>query len=301
MRSQRASLISAARAAAVDGVITLDDYNNVLSGLGLREQAIDLEMQAARIAAHRDYANQAISTYRKQVVNGVIDVQSFSVALYSLGLPGERVDLLIADVQAQLAPRIAREEDAEIRDAMREAQKFLIPQYRELFELGVISAGDYKSALTQLGISDTVAAQAVALAQMRLSAVAVRTRNRQAERMIADVLDEREELYVDRFRKNEIDAAGLAGALHSLGISAERVAVLVERERVRKIPPISKPPAPPAEAKERYLRDLQRQALTYDYRYGRIDEIDFLNELISLGISKEEAEATVELEMARRK
>ena len=301
MRSQRASLISAAKAAAVDGVITLDDYRNVLEGLGLREQAIALEMQAAQIAAHRDYVNQAISTYRKQVVNGVIDVSAFSVALYSLGLPGERIELLIADVEAQLRPRIVREEEAEIREAMREAQRFLIPQYRELFELGVIAAGDYKAALTQLGISDTVASQAVALAQMRLSAVATRTRNRQAERMISEVLDEREELYVDRYRKGEIDAAGLAGALHTLGISAERVAVLVERERVRRIPPISKPPAPPAEAKERYILDLQRQAVIYNYRYGRIDESELYDELIKLKLSAEEAEATVALETSRKK
>lgn len=300
-KTARFRVMSAAYSAVSSGSISIDDYRTILQGLDLRQTTIDYEVQAATIASHNDYIKDSIAVYRKQYVNGVIDDGSFRVALAALGLPSERIELVAADAWAQIAPRIAREERAQIEDTMREVQRYLVPAYRELMELGLISDDQYVQALIDAGVSQQVAQQSAILARMRINAVATRTRNKAAERELAQLYDEREELYVEMYRREQITEGGLASSLAALGINSQRVAAIVDTERTRKIPPISRPPKPPADAKERYIRDLAIQAAVAAFRTGKISEGALKQALITNLMSAEEADATVQLEVARKR
>ena len=301
VKSTRNKVIGAAYAATSTGSITIDDYRTILDGLGLRPEAVDLELQAARIASHNDYTKDAISTYRRQYVNSVIDESSFSVALYALGISPERVRLILMDASAQIAPRIAREEAAQIEDTIREVQRYLIPLYRDLLDMGLINDDAFIDALVSAGISEQVASQAAMLERMKREAIAVRTKNKLAERELSKLYDEREEMYVEMYRREQIDAGALAGALAALGIGGQRVAAIVETERIKRIPPISRPPRPPSDAAERYIRDLAIQTLIAAFRTGKITEGVLKEGLKQQQLSAEEADAIVQLEVARKR
>lgn len=298
-KTSRATLISAARGAAADGIMTLEEFQQLLEGLNLSDRIVDLEVKAAAIQRQRDIVNEAIATYKTQYRTDVITRSDFAIALATLGLDPDRADLILAAADAARAPQIAREEEAKEKEAIREIQRELVPRYRRLFELGLISGDTYQAILIEAGISPGVAAQAVALDASRTRYLAARSGSIAQEREIAEIISETEEALKIQFRKGLIDLEALKRGLEGLGYTPERVRVIAEQERARAYqpPPIGIPKA--EEAKERLLRDLAIQAALNDFRRDRIEALDLFDALVDQGIPEDEAIARINLELSR--
>jgi hypothetical protein len=298
-KSSRAKVISAANSAFADGVLSAADHSTVLDGLGLGSGAIALEQQASLINEQHDYVKQAITTYRKQYTNDVISRSDFALALSSLGLEAGRQFLELADADAQRAPKIAREAAAGQATIEREIQQYLVPRYRELYMMGLVSAGDYQATLESAGIDPSVASQTVALDTMKIRAVATRTANTLAEKTLTAAINSQEGLYTEQFRAGVIDESTLRASLSSLGLPAGRTDTIVGVEKARALPTIPMIVTPPPEAAARIATDIAIQTALFDFRRGRITSGQLNVALIQNGVTAVEAAARVDLEIAR--
>ncbi len=299
LKAARGRVISAALASVTDGLLDTESYRTILESLSLRQDEIDLQIRTAEIAARRDTVNTAIATYKRMYVNGPIERSDFTLALTVLGVNPDRVELIALDADAQRAPKIAREEDAKIKEAVREIQRELVPRYRRLYELGVIDDAAYEAILVEAGISPQVAAQAVLLDRQKRQIVLQTATASALERETAQLVSETETALRLQFRKGLLDEAQLRNSLHDLGYGDEKVRVIVEQERARLAPTPSKTISAPEEAKARVLRDLAVQTALNDFRKGRIEALDLYDELVAQGMTEDEALARVNLEISR--
>jgi hypothetical protein len=299
-RGPRARVVSAAAAAAADGLMPIEDYEALLRGLGLRDAIVELELRAVRIKARADYQRQALATYRRQYVSGVIGRADYELSLHALGLTPDRVDLTLADADAQRAPKLQATEEAAIKEVMSQVRTHLVPRYRALFEDGLLSGEAYREVLERAGVAPGLAAQAVSLAQTQRDVELSRTGSKTADRTLAQILSDREDLAIVQYRRGQLDDARLRVALLAVGLTPERADVVVERERVLRLPVPSRPPPIAAEAVDRLTPEFRRRASIEDYRKFRIDEQTLYNELVASGRTAEQADAEVGYELARR-
>jgi hypothetical protein len=299
-RGPRARVVSAAAAAAADGLMPIEDYEALLRGLGLRDAIVELELRAVRIKARADYQRQALATYRRQYVAGVIGRADYELSLHVLGLPADRVDLTLADADAQRAPKLQATEEAAIKEVMSQVRTHLVPRYRALFEDGLLSAEAYREVLERAGVAPGLAEQAVSLARTQRDVELSRTGSKAADRTLAQILSDREDLAIVQYRRGQLDDARLRVALLAVGLTSERADVVVERERVLRLPVPSRPPPVAAEAVDRLTPEFRRRASIEDYRKFRIDEATLYDELVDAGRTPEQADAEVGYEYARR-
>jgi hypothetical protein len=299
-RGPRARVVSAAAAAATDGLMPIEDYEALLRGLGLRDAIVELELRAVRIKARADYQRQALATYRRQYVAGVIGRADYELSLHALGLTTDRVDLTLADADAQRAPKLQATEEAAIKEIMSQVRTHLVPRYRALFEDGLLSAEAYREVLERAGVAPGLAEQAVSLARTQRDVELSRTGSKTADRTLAQILSDREDLAIVQYRRDQLDDAGLRVALLAVGLTPERADVVVERERVLRLPVPSRPPPIAAEAVDRLTPEFRRRASIEDYRKFRIDEAALYDELVAAGRTPEQADAEVGYEYARR-
>jgi hypothetical protein len=299
-RGPRARVVSAAAAAAADGLMPIEDYEALLRGLGLRDAIVELELRAVRIKARADYQRQALATYRRQYVSGVIGRADYELSLHALGLTPDRVDLTLADADAQRAPKLQATEEAAIKEVMSQVRTHLVPRYRALFEDGLLSGEAYREVLERAGVAPGLAAQAVSLAQTQRDVELSRTGSKTADRTLAQILSDREDLAIVQYRRGQLDDARLRVALLAVGLTPERADVVVERERVLRLPVPSRPPPIAAEAVDRLTPEFRRRASIEDYRKFRIDEATLYDELVASGRTPEQADAEVGYEYARR-
>ncbi len=299
IKSTRAALIGAARATVTDGILDADSYRAILGSLSLRPDVIAMEIRTAELNARRDYVNAAIATYKRQYNNDVISRSDCALALTALGVTQDRVELILLDADASRAPKIAQDEAAQGREAIREIQRELVPRYRRLYELGVVSDETYQDILESAGISPGVAAVAVILDRQKRQIITQKATATAFEREVASLVSETERALRLQFEKGLIDAEHLEASLLDLGISPDRARVIVQQERARLAPPPGRVIEAPDEAKDRILRDLALQTALNDFRRGRLEVVDLFDELIRLGMDEDEAIARVNLEISR--
>ncbi len=299
LKAARGRVISAALANVTDGLLDTESYRTILESLQLRQDEIELQIRTAEISARRDTVNTAIGTYKRQYLNDVIDRNDFVLTLTALGVNPDRVDLIALDADAQRAPKIAREEEAKLKAAVREIQTELVPRYRRLYELGVIDEVAYENILIEAGISTQVAAQAVLLDKQKRRIVTTTAQATALERETARLVAETEEALRLQYRKGLIDETQLKNSLLDLGYTEGKAQIILNQERARIAPPPGKTIEAPAEAKARVLRDLAVQTALNDFRKGRIEVVDLYDELVAQGETEDEALARVNLEISR--
>jgi SOS response regulatory protein OraA/RecX len=235
-RGIRDRVRSAAVSAYADGTTTRDELEATLDTLGLTAAARALELVTADLQRRRDLVRDGLATYRKEYVNDVIDESDYRLAITALGVDPERVDLIVADANATRAPKVAAEEDQQIKAAIREVQTQLVPKIRRLFELGQVSAETYRQTLIDAGISEQVASQAVSLDAARVRAVTNQHAAGDVQAAIDAVIQARRDLLTDLYRKDGIAERDYRQGLLDSGLARDLVDVMVARENVRKVP-----------------------------------------------------------------
>jgi protein-disulfide isomerase len=235
-KSVRERVRASAVGAYAQGVLSADEFDGVLTSLGFSAAQLGFERQSADLQRRRDVVNDALATYRRQYVNDVIEEADYRLAITALGVDPERIDLIVADANAARAPQIAAEEDRQVKAAIREVQTQLVPRVRRLFDLGLISEQTYRDTLTQAGVGEQVAAQAVSLDAARVRAVISQRAAAEVARAVELVADERRDLYVEMFRKGLVTESQLRQALLDTGLARDLAELIVAREVVRKVP-----------------------------------------------------------------
>jgi hypothetical protein len=165
--SSRGKVVSAAAAAFSDGYTDEGSFRSTLGDLGLRPETIELEVSAARLRELSDYVAQAVATYKKQYLNGVIDSGAFILALAGLGVNNDRAYLILADADAQRFPKIQAEEEAAVKEEMAAIRSYLVPRYRALFLDDFVTADEYLDTLILSGLDPQLAGQVVNLDALR--------------------------------------------------------------------------------------------------------------------------------------
>jgi hypothetical protein len=276
---------SAAVSAYAEGTIDRDELDATLHQLQMTDTQRAMELVAADLQRRRDAVKDALATYRKQYVNDVIDEADYRLAITALGVDPSRIDGIVADANAAKAPKIAAEEERQIKQAIRQVQTELVPRIRKLFELGQVSADTYRQTLIDAGISEQVATQAVSLDAARLRAVENQRAAGEVQAAVDQATNDRRDLLVAQFRAEQLTESQLRQALLDTGLPADLTDTIVSRERVR--------------AKSG-LSDLQRALYVEQYQKGVIDDLGLRSQLTSIGLTAEEVNATVALERTKR-
>jgi hypothetical protein len=299
-RGPRGRVQSAAAAAAGDGLMPPNEYEGILRGLGLRDDVVALELQAAQLRERADYQRAALATYRRQYLNDVIQRGDYAIALVALGIPPARLELELADADAARFPKVQAAEEAALKDVMTQVRAQLVPRYRALFNLGITSADEYQRALEQAGIAPGLAAQAVSLDAAKLRAQAIKTGNVDVERALDRLLAERQQLAIVQFRRGIIEAGGLRAGLIAAGLADARADVVVAREQALRLPAVRSVIDPPPAAADAITQGFRRRAAVEEYRRGNIDEDTLYDELLAAGRTPDQAAAEVDYEFLRR-
>jgi hypothetical protein len=153
--------------------------------------------------------------------------------------------------------------------------------------------------LEAAGLTPAVAAQAVSLDAARLRAAAAATGSAAAERQLAELLRERQDLAVQQYRRGLLDDDKLAAALLAAGRPADQADAVVAQERLLRVPILARPPAIPAEAIDRLTPEFTRRAAILDFRAGLLTPDALVVALIATGYTAAQAEAATDYELAR--
>jgi hypothetical protein len=298
-KASRERLRASSAGAYAEGTISGEEYETILADVGLSDDAVRWERRAAELQRRRDAVKDAIATYRRQYTSDQITRDDYALALTALGVDPERLAALLADADSTRAPRVQREEEAQVAAALSELRRELVPRYRKLYDLGLVGAEEYQRMLEQAGIAPAVAAQAVSLDAARLRAAAAATGSAAAERQLAELLRERQDLAVQQYRRGLLTDDQLAAALLAAGRPADQADAVVAQERLLRVPILARPPAIPAEATDRLTPEFTRRAAILDFRGGLLTPDELAVALIATGYTTAQAEAATDYELAR--
>jgi len=170
--------------AAKAGVITVVEFGARLEGIGFKPEDIALleavltdQLQAAQVKAQAkaDAAAKAkakgvdLAQEQRGVRLGLITVDEYAAFLDKLGFAPEDRDLLVGEMNAQLAADIqARATKASVQAALK--QKGLsLPQLEQAVRAGVSTIDQYRAALAAAGYNVDAQDQLVSLLQLRMA------------------------------------------------------------------------------------------------------------------------------------
>ena len=282
-RSERGRVVNAAMSLYEQGIGSRADLELELAGLGLRPEKIDLLIRAADMKARNDFITDATKYLITLYDNDVIGEGELEVSLAGVGYRPERIELIVGIQTTRKNGKIAKQETAAAAKEIRRLQAVSIPLYREQFEMGVITADEYRQALRDLGIEDAPAAAIVGLDQLRVNAREGKVKTADAAREKKEILQAAEKALFEQYQKDLLTEGQLAAGLASLGLSAELVNSLVNRERALKVPTPRRYVAPPPEILEIKIAERTRQVIRERYGKGLVSRDVAAAELLATG------------------
>lgn len=169
--------------AALDGVITVDEFQSKLQEIGFKPEDIALlasvlndKLAAAKVKADTKAAALAkarskrvdLAQEQRGVRLGLVTIAQYSAFLDQLGFAADDRDLLVGEMQAQLtADQQARQTKASVQVALQ--QKGLsLTQLDQAVRAGVATIDDYRAALAKAGYNVQAQDQLVSLLQLRM-------------------------------------------------------------------------------------------------------------------------------------
>jgi len=156
-RDQRKEFYKQAFNAFKEGYISTDQFKENLDYLGIRPEAKELSIQAAKMAYEADLYKELVSTYRYAFTSDLITEEEYRVSLSTLGMTGERIDAIIELEWVKKRPKILKAERKEIEAAWREIQAKYSRVYIESFRRGLITEGQLATYLAAIGMEERAA------------------------------------------------------------------------------------------------------------------------------------------------
>lgn len=301
IKGQRQALINEVTTSLKDGVISEDDAELEWDRVDLPDPARAFLKRSAFLAFRREQIKDQSAVLEYQAINNQITVSEYELALRALGVDYRRAAIMLNKVEARLAAKVAQEEKRETEAETRKVQALAIQRWKDAFEAGFVTAADLEAALEQIGLTQAIAQETVALEEIRLAARTERDRTATTQRTLARETRERVEAFIELFRKDQIESEDLFVALTNLGLSQDEAQAIVTRESALKIPTPPRRIEPPAQVKARELRERARTALLIEFRKGFISSNVLWDGLVQLGEDVDLARADVEIEVLKRR
>jgi len=160
-RDQRKEYYKQAFNAFKEGYISIGTFKGALDYLGIRPEAKELAIQAAKMAYEADLYKELVTTYRRSYASDLITWQELDASLSALGMTEERVDAIVQLEWTKKEPKILKAERKEIEAEWRKIQSGYSRMYIESFRKGLITEGRLATNLIAIGIEKR-AAQATA-------------------------------------------------------------------------------------------------------------------------------------------
>ncbi|MGH7361720.1 MAG: hypothetical protein ACREJI_08930, partial [Candidatus Methylomirabilales bacterium] len=268
-----------------------------LERLNLNETARDLVRRRAALEKRRELAELWERTWRDRAAEQVIGLDDYRLALQGLGYEEDRIQVLVAAVDAKLTGRVARDERADIKAAVREEQRLRVQLAQEAFRRRRIDAADLEAIFVGLGIQAQQTRAMVALEELRREPVP-----RAPVPLTAEAQRERENAIIRdaalvAFREGKVDEATVARILSSLGIPGRELQALVTLELARMEPP--KPVVVREDPAVVRARQLKTEAAIEELRLKKITVEQLRARLLAAGHPAIVVEGFVERELAR--
>ncbi|MBA7571311.1 hypothetical protein ES708_13070 [subsurface metagenome] len=156
-RDQRKEFYKQAFNAFKEGYISIDQFKENLDYLGIRPEAKELSIQAAKMAYEADLYKELVSTYQKAFTSDLITEEEYRVSLSTLGMTGERIDAIIELEWVKKRPKILKAERKEIEAAWRDIQAKYSRVYIESFRRGLITEDQLATYLAAIGMEERAA------------------------------------------------------------------------------------------------------------------------------------------------
>jgi hypothetical protein len=286
-KSARGRLISAATTGLKNGYLEPSEADQYLESAGLRPDARTIEITAAQLAGRLDLINDTAAVFVGECTDGLIDVDELTTLLTSIGVQPSRLQGMVLKVQGKRGAKHLQEETTAAVAAVREAQRYLIPLYRDLFRSGVLPPSGLLNALEAIGLRPELAASIVSLEQQRIVVGALERGQRDLAATQARILADHKKILDAQVNSGLITIDQYQAGLTTLGIPQEEAATLTMEARVRLQAAGEVKIELSAEANARAVQGEQRRLLTDLYRSGLIADGALMAGLVAAGISTE--------------
>jgi hypothetical protein len=294
--TQRSALYSAAWRLLKDGASTPARFAADVAELGLPPSQIALGVKAALLDHAADMVNFQTATLLAQAKNGQISVDEFGLALTTIGVTRDRVELEKARARATITGKVALKATAAAEAEYRRIQAEQTTLWVQQFRRGIIDDATLLANLTALGIDPDLATITVQVELARRTPlVPFKADNSVADNLAATVKT-LQKAYVDEFRVGLIGAPALTADLLALGLDPDLVDAIVADEQVKAYTPPPATPSPQEEAAARALLNAQAAYLRVEFRAGYITADDYLAGLLDAGMEPGLADVTVDRE-----
>jgi hypothetical protein len=300
LKSYRAGLLGEAVVSYANGLLDVAGLVEVGRRLELGDMALDLVVATAERKRVRDQAEEARTQLLSAFEAGMVGETELAAVLQSAGYDPQAAQHAVTIARLRLGRVQFKDEQADRKRAVREAQRDALQGLRDLYRRFLIGDTEFVAALVAYGFTDDgaraalFAAQAARLPVPRLADVLTP----EAE---AQIIRQTEADAVLAQLRNETitDAAALA-ALVGLGLSPReaRAEVTLVLARLRKPAPTVEPPTPTEQARE--AQRLAVEAAVAQYRAGQLDAARLRAALLTAGETTAAAGGIVAREEARR-
>lgn len=293
-KTSRGKLTSAAADGVKRGFISPAEADTYMEQAGLLPDARTIEITAAQLSGRLDLINDTITAYTAECVGGVISVDDYQTLLIALGVDPSRIEVLVLGVEAKRGVKHLVDETTAAQAAIREAQRYLIPLYRDLFRSGVMTADTLNAALVAVGLTATLAGSIVSLEQQRVQAGVVTQAQKDQLIVNARIRAEQKNAADINLKSGVISLSQYTSTLVEIGFTPDEAAALTLEQRVRLSDAALVSVQLSDEAIARGASDSQRRYLTTLYREGKIDDGAFLSGLIAAGVDTALAKTLVQ-------
>jgi len=296
-KSVRQAYLGTLQSAYRDGLLEEAELEGELGRLDLNEEARTLVRLRAALEKRRELTDLWERALRAKAESEVMTLDDYAMALRSVGIGDDRVQVLVAVADATLRGRFAREERADIKRVLREDQATRAQLARESFRRGRVTQDQLFRMLVSLGIEERQADAMVALEVVRvqplprLPVVLTPEAQRQQENEVI------QEGALAALREGKVTEGVARRVLLSLDLPSRLVEALLTLELARLKAP--KPVVVKEDPAAVQARQLKTEAAVQEFRTKKLTVEQLRPRLAAAGHPAAVVEGFVERELAR--
>ena len=298
--SERTTLRFETRGGLAAGTVSPAEAELIFDRLDMRQGSREIVLRTGALQKRRiamvAHAGVLESNFQSDAIT-IFDLQS---GLLNLGFQSDMVDIRVSRAQEKRLGKTLRTARADTAKDQRKLESLAVASFKEQFKLGLIDKATFLFLVQAAGVDPFVALGIVALESIRLTGKEIRTEQAQVARILQQDINLRQNIFLEQFRKGQIDEALLTRNLTLLNLAPEIIEDLVAKEKLGRIPIKKRTFAPPEEVKAKELGERAEALLLIKFRRGEIDADVLQSGLIELGGDPDLVTADVEIEVARR-
>jgi hypothetical protein len=303
IRSQKAlrsALLTEIESSLSAGVIEEGLALEYLAPLRLREDSLQLFFTQARLGRYRKELVERKGVLEDQAQAGLLTPEDLEAELAALGFDSRAQLQGARRARLRAGLRIFREEQGDIKAAIRRAQTDRVTAAMDLHRRFQLSDEDLEQVLAQLGVKEVEIPALVQLASVRREPVPRLAELLSPEAQVQAALERQTDQVLALQGNRVIDEATAQVLLVALGVDQRTATLetgLVAARLQRPVEP-DKVKAEPAAIREE--RQLRTDAALVRFRAGVLGEAELRAQLRQLGHPVAVADALVERELARQ-